>query len=120
MPTRQITFVSDSDSVDYVIGENTSCTDEETICNRPLQPETTYYVLVRVFTADYYRNSMPLVVTTEPLSKLALILGLTISLTLLAIIAFIVFFLWKTGIAKYVYSFYCKLIKMFYFYLCAT
>ncbi|XP_066150542.1 tyrosine-protein phosphatase 10D-like isoform X2 [Euwallacea fornicatus] len=88
---------ADSNSANWVIGKNESCQEDDLYCNRPLSPGKTYFLFVRVFNSDFYRNLMPVKIVTAPLSKLALIVGLTIGIFCLISIAFFAFFMWRKG-----------------------
>ncbi|KAH1027681.1 hypothetical protein HUJ05_001145 [Dendroctonus ponderosae] len=88
----------DSDSVVYVIGTDENCEEQTQFCNAPLVADKTYYVFVRVFNSNFYRNTMPIIIVTDALSKLGLILGIIAGFLAASIAGFIGFILWRRGI----------------------
>ncbi|XP_066248500.1 receptor-type tyrosine-protein phosphatase H-like isoform X2 [Euwallacea similis] len=88
---------ANSNSTEWVIGKNESCQEDDVYCNRPLSPGKTYFLFIRVFNSNFYRNLMPVTIVTAPLSKLALILGLTIGIFFFVSIGFFGFVMWRKG-----------------------
>lgn len=51
-------FFLESDEITFVIGDGPySCSESESQCNRPLESNKEYFLLVRAYTNRFYRNS---------------------------------------------------------------
>ncbi|KAL1513695.1 hypothetical protein ABEB36_003070 [Hypothenemus hampei] len=61
-------FLNDT-FVDVILGDNQNCTGKAQFCNRPLSPNATYYVYIRMFNSGYYRDTMPLVLVTDVINE---------------------------------------------------
>lgn len=57
-----------------------------------------------MFNANYYRNTLPIIIITNPLSRLGLILGIIFGFSIAIVLGFIGFILWRKGTLKYVLS----------------
>ncbi|XP_060530438.1 tyrosine-protein phosphatase 10D-like isoform X2 [Cylas formicarius] len=90
---------SENDTVQFVLGSDDQCTGEQ-FCNRPLTSGTRYYIIVRVFTADFYRNNWPVSLETEATSSVQLILKIIFGLLGFALLGLTLFILWRKGIIK--------------------
>lgn len=86
---------NDVDSIQFVIGKQTNNN-----CNQPLESGKDYYLIVRLFTQHFYKNSPTYHFRTEDISKLGLILGVIFGLLLFALLGFAAFFVWRKNLIK--------------------
>lgn len=82
-----------STQIDFIIGQGT----EE---NPFLKDNTQYYLVIRIFTYSFYRDSIPIPFKTDKISKVGTIVGVIMSLLILAILGIAGFYVWKKGIYK--------------------
>lgn len=50
-------FILVHNELNLVIGDTESCDYSKNYCNRPLEPDRDYYLIVRAYTNDFYKNS---------------------------------------------------------------
>ncbi|CAG9819588.1 unnamed protein product [Phaedon cochleariae] len=84
------------DTVTFLIGNETSCISAD-YCNKPLEPNKEYYLIVRIFTNNFYRNSQVFRFQTEEVNKIGFIVGILSGILGVAIIGIAAFFLWRKG-----------------------
>jgi protein-tyrosine phosphatase len=90
-------FENGSDTVDFLIGNDTECSNAN-YCNRALSEDTEYYLIVRGLTSAAFKDSGLLHFKTDmpdELQNLGLILGLTFGLIALLIILLLLLFWWR-------------------------
>uniref|UniRef100_A0A6P7GV96 Uncharacterized protein LOC114343326 n=1 Tax=Diabrotica virgifera virgifera TaxID=50390 RepID=A0A6P7GV96_DIAVI len=84
---------NDKDEFYFTVGNGSAL-------NPALEPDQSYHLSVRVITDTFYTDSPTLDFTTASLSKAGLIVGIIISLLLIALLGVAGFFVWKRGLHR--------------------
>ncbi|XP_056643716.1 phosphatidylinositol phosphatase PTPRQ-like isoform X1 [Diorhabda sublineata] len=82
-----------STEIDFIIGQGTAK-------NPLLKDDTQYYLVIRIFTNSFYRDSESIAFKTDKLSQVSTIVGVIMSLLVLSILGVAGFYIWKKGIYK--------------------
>ncbi|XP_030747282.1 receptor-type tyrosine-protein phosphatase beta-like isoform X3 [Sitophilus oryzae] len=90
----------DSSNPSFQLGTNSSCSENEPYCNRELQSDTKYYIVISYFYRNYYGSKLLASFVTEKQRNLGLILGLVFGLLFISVMGFLGFLLWRKGIFK--------------------
>ncbi|XP_018571714.1 phosphatidylinositol phosphatase PTPRQ isoform X2 [Anoplophora glabripennis] len=91
---------NDADRIQFIIGNETTCNNHGNNCNKPLESGKDYYLIVRLFTRNFYKNSPTIHFRTDDTSKLGLILGVIFGLLIFALLGFAAFFVWRKNLIK--------------------
>ncbi|XP_072392555.1 phosphatidylinositol phosphatase PTPRQ-like [Diabrotica undecimpunctata] len=83
----------DSDEIYFTVGNGS-------VLNPALNPDQNYHLSVRVITDTFYTDSPTLDFTTAALSKAGLIVGVIISILLIALLGIAGFFIWKKNLHR--------------------
>ncbi|CAG9828004.1 unnamed protein product [Diabrotica balteata] len=83
----------DTDEIYFTIGNGS-------VLNPALNPDQNYHLSVRVITDTFYTDSPTLDFTTAALSKVGLIVGVIISILLIAILGIAGFYIWKKNLHR--------------------
>lgn len=83
----------DSSNPSFQLGTNSSCSENEPYCNRELQSDTKYYIVISYFYRNYYGSKLLASFVTEKQRNLGLILGLVFGLLFISVMGFLGFLL---------------------------
>ncbi|KAG5881113.1 hypothetical protein JTB14_032291 [Gonioctena quinquepunctata] len=90
-------FDNDENPIVFVIGAGPTCGKSQKYCNGPLEEDTEYFLIIRMFTNGFYRDSLPIRFRTGK-SWTSFILGMIFGLVTAGTLAVVAFMLWRRGV----------------------
>ncbi|XP_074025889.1 phosphatidylinositol phosphatase PTPRQ isoform X2 [Leptinotarsa decemlineata] len=102
----------DADEVTFSIGNAApGCSKSLKYCNEPLKEDKEYFLIIRMFTRNFYKNSHAIFFRTGK-SWTSFILGMIFGILIAGILAITAFFLWRRGVFKTIMQSFPRLKKV--------